>query len=62
MRSPTDALPPGDHDHVNRAEQQDHQRYVIVRWCWRLDRAANQLVMRTGRLAAWATRRAMGDD
>jgi hypothetical protein len=59
MRAPPDALPPGDEDHVDRADQQGHHRHVIVRWCWRLDRAANRLVVQTGRLAAWAIRRAM---
>jgi hypothetical protein len=31
----------------------------LLRWCWRLDAAANLLVVWTGRLAGWATRRAM---
>lgn len=56
---PPDVPPPGDDDHLNRAEQQGNHRHVILRWCWRLDRAANRLAVQTGRLAAWATRRAM---
>jgi hypothetical protein len=35
---------------------------IILRWCWQLDAAANRLTIWTGRLAAWATRRAMRDD
>jgi hypothetical protein len=31
----------------------------LLRCCWRLDDVSNRLVVLTGRLAAWATRRAM---
>ena len=34
----------------------------LVRWCWQLDRGANRVTVWTGKLAAWATRRAMRRD
>jgi hypothetical protein len=34
----------------------------LVHWAWQLDRAANRVAIWTGRLAAWATRRAVRKD